>query len=59
MDQDHAAISGDFSRIFDATDYMAMVNGTDEAACVLRGHLVLEEFLNSTLSHSQYFCFTG
>jgi len=46
MDQDHVAISGDFSRIFDAADYMAMVNGTDEASCVLRGHLVLEEFLN-------------
>ncbi len=46
MSGSHVPISGDFSRIFEAADYMAMVNTPDEAACVLRGHLVLEEFLH-------------
>jgi hypothetical protein len=46
MNGSHVPISGDFSRIFEADDYMAMVNTPDEAACVLRGHLVLEEFLH-------------
>tara|TARA_R110001583_G_C5475562_1_gene393263 strand:- start:57 stop:728 length:672 start_codon:yes stop_codon:yes gene_type:complete len=46
MSGNHVAISGDFSRIFEPSDYMAMVNTSDQAACVLRGHLVLEEFLH-------------
>lgn len=44
--QDHVGVGGDFARVFDAEDYMAMVNALDEATVVLRAHLVLEEFLN-------------
>lgn len=40
------AIGGHFSSIFDNKDYLAMINIPDEAACVLRGHLILEEVLN-------------
>ncbi|WP_440060456.1 hypothetical protein ACTAB0_15225 [Pseudomonas syringae] len=43
---DHVAIGADFSRIFDSNDFLAMLNIPDEAMCVLRGHLILEEFLN-------------
>ena len=32
--------------IFDHKDYLAMINIPDEATCVLRGHLILEEVLN-------------
>ncbi len=42
----HVSIGGDFGRVFDAEDYMTMVNALDEATVVLRAHLVLEEFLN-------------
>jgi len=42
----HVSIGGDFARVFDHEDYIAMVNSFDEASVVLRGHLVLEEFLN-------------
>ncbi|MGN2431451.1 hypothetical protein [Pseudomonas syringae] len=43
---DHVAVGADFSRIFDPNDFLAMINIPDEAMCVLRGHLILEEFLN-------------
>ncbi|QVK30979.1 hypothetical protein [Pseudomonas syringae] len=43
---DHIAIGADFSRIFDSNDFLAMLNIPDEAMCVLRAHLILEEFLN-------------
>lgn len=39
-------IGGDFNRIFDHADYLAMLNIPDEATCILRGHLILEEVLN-------------
>ena len=42
----HVGVGGDFARVFDPEDYMAMVNALDEATVVLRAHLVLEEFLN-------------
>ena len=42
----HVPIGGDFSKIFDHGDYLAMVNIPDQAACVLRAHLILEEALN-------------
>lgn len=42
----HVGVGGDFARVFDLEDYMAMVNALDEATVVLRAHLVLEEFLN-------------
>ena len=42
----HVGVGGDFARVFDPEDYMAMVNALDEASVVLRAHLVLEEFLN-------------
>lgn len=42
----HVGVGGDFARVFDPEDYMAMVNAIDEATVVLRAHLVLEEFLN-------------
>ncbi len=40
------AVGGDFSNVFDAEDYLAMLNARDESALVLRAHLILEEFLN-------------
>lgn len=42
----HVAVGADFSRIFEPNDFLAMVNIPDEALCVLRAHLILEEFLN-------------
>jgi hypothetical protein len=39
-------VGGDFARVFDQEDYIAMVNAQDEASVVLRAHLILEEFLN-------------
>ena len=39
-------VGGDFARVFDHDDYIAMVNAYDEASVVLRAHLILEEFLN-------------
>lgn len=39
-------VGGDFARVFDHEDYIAMVNAQDEASVVLRAHLILEEFLN-------------
>lgn len=42
----HIPVGGDFSRIFDHKDYLAMVSIPDEATAVLRGHLILEEVLN-------------
>ncbi|MCK9389126.1 MAG: hypothetical protein M0Q22_12155 [Sulfuritalea sp.] len=44
--QGMVGIQGDFERVFDPHDYLAIVNGYDEASVVLRIHLVLEEFLN-------------
>ncbi|PPS36902.1 hypothetical protein B0F86_26555 [Pseudomonas syringae] len=46
MTDDHVAIGADFSRIFDSNDFLAMINIPDEAMCILRAHLILEEFLN-------------
>lgn len=42
----HVKVGGDFARVFDHEDYLAMVNSFDEASVVLRAHLILEEFLN-------------
>lgn len=42
----HVSVGGDFARVFDHEDYLAMVNSLDEASVVLRAHLILEEFLN-------------
>lgn len=42
----HVPVGGDFSKIFDPNDFLAMINIPDEALCVLRAHLILEEFLN-------------
>lgn len=42
----YVAVGADFSRIFEPNDFLAMINIPDEALCVLRGHLILEEFLN-------------
>ncbi|MBA5601068.1 hypothetical protein H1224_08370 [Pectobacterium aroidearum] len=46
MNSDHIVAGGDFSRIFDHKDYLAMISIPDEATCILRGHLILEEVLN-------------
>lgn len=46
MDYKEVAVGGDFNRIFDHEDYLAMISIPDEATCVLRGHLILEEVLN-------------
>jgi len=46
MNDDHIAVGGDFNRIFDHKDYLAMISIPDEATCILRGHLILEEVLN-------------
>lgn len=46
MNERQVAVGGDFSRIFDRRDYLAMVSIPDEATCVLRAHLILEEVLN-------------
>jgi hypothetical protein len=46
MSETHVPVGGDFNRIFDHTDYLAMINIPDEATCILRGHLILEEVLN-------------
>ena len=46
MNENHVPIGGDFSRIFDHKDYLAMISIPDEATCILRGHLILEEVLN-------------
>jgi hypothetical protein len=42
----HVAVGGDFARVFDADDYLIMFNSLDETSVVMRGHLILEEFLN-------------
>ncbi|MCH5532116.1 hypothetical protein [Pseudomonas syringae] len=42
----HVAVGGDFSRIFEPKDFLTMINIPDAALCVLRAHLILEEFLN-------------
>jgi len=39
-------ISGDFASVFDHEDHLAMLNSRDEAAVVLKAHLILEELLN-------------
>lgn len=46
MDHKQVAVGGDFNRIFDHKDYLAMISVSDEATCILRGHLILEEVLN-------------
>ena len=46
MNDTRVPIGGDFNRIFDHRDYLAMVSIPDEATCVLRAHLILEEVLN-------------
>lgn len=46
MNQTHVPVGGDFSQIFDHKDYLAMIGIPDEATCILRGHLILEEVLN-------------
>ncbi|MDE8740611.1 hypothetical protein PZA20_02095 [Pectobacterium polaris] len=46
MNSDYIVVGGDFSRIFDHQDYLAMISIPDEATCILRGHLILEEVLN-------------
>lgn len=46
MNYDNVSVGGDFNRIFDHKDYLAMINIPDEATCILRGHLILEEILN-------------
>lgn len=42
----HVRIGGDFAKVFDHEDYIAMINAVDESSVVLRAHLILEEFLN-------------
>jgi len=46
MNDKSVPVGGDFGRIFDHRDYLAMVSIPDEATCVLRAHLILEEVLN-------------
>lgn len=46
MNENHVAVGGDFNKIFDHKDFLSMINIPDEATCVLRGHLILEEILN-------------
>ena len=46
MDDRQVAVGGDFNRIFDHKDYLTMISIPDEATCILRGHLILEEVLN-------------
>lgn len=46
MNEREIPVGGDFNRIFDHQDYLAMINIPDEATCVLRAHLILEEVLN-------------
>lgn len=46
MVYEEIAVGGDFNRIFDHEDYLAMISIPDEATCILRGHLILEEVLN-------------
>lgn len=41
----YVPIGGDFNRVFDHRDYLAMLNVPDEAMCILRSHLILEDFL--------------
>lgn len=44
--ENYVPIGGDFNRIFDHKDYLAMISIPDEATCILRAHLILEEVLN-------------
>lgn len=46
VDHKQVVVGGDFNRIFDHKDYLAMISIPDEATCILRGHLILEEVLN-------------
>lgn len=46
MNEKIVAVGGDFNRIFDHKDYLVMISIPDEATCILRGHLILEEVLN-------------
>lgn len=39
-------VGGNFSRIFHPDDYLTMISIPDEATCILRGHLIIEEILN-------------
>lgn len=42
----YTKISGDFEKIFDLGNMNSLINSNDEIAIMLRGHLILEEFLN-------------
>ncbi|WP_151977148.1 hypothetical protein [Acinetobacter soli] len=42
----YVAIGGDFTNVFDHNDYISMINSPDTMGVVLRGHLILEDFLN-------------
>ncbi len=42
----YVPIGGDFSNVFDHNDYGAMINSPDTMGVILRGHLILEDFLN-------------
>ena len=46
MNEREIPVGGDFNRIFDHQDYLAMISIPDEGTCVLRAHLILEEALN-------------
>ena len=46
MNHRQIAVEGDFNRIFEHEDYLAMISIPDEATCIIRGHLILEEVLN-------------
>ncbi|NUG24195.1 hypothetical protein [Acinetobacter lactucae] len=42
----YVAIGGDFTNVFDHNDYISMINSPDTMGVILRGHLILEDFLN-------------
>lgn len=42
----YVRISGDFESIFNQKNMQGLINSNDEIAVILRGHLILEEFLN-------------
>lgn len=42
----HKNFYGKFAEIFDKDDFLSMLNTNDESTVVLKGHLIVEDFLN-------------
>lgn len=43
---EYIRIDGDFTSIYNLKNMEGLINANDEISVILRGHLILEEFLN-------------